>query len=312
MKFRRRFHILRSILILVAVFVSTGTVFAGDPRIAVLYPETSGGYKQVFNNMVTGVEQHSNVDVISMELPKRPDVKAINDWLLNNKVDSVIALGSTSYAIVPELHGGIPVTVGALVMSPDGYSGISLAGDPALFMEHLQTLAPGIKRVYVIYSEKDSGWLVKIAAEAARKLDIKLIAQQVETTKQGMQQYDEVLQEVNGATDAIWIPLDTIVPDKIILPKLLKTAWDRKIVVFSNNPLHAKKGVLFALFPDHKNMGFDLGKLALEQIGTQHPQQVLLPARNLKLAVNKRTASHLGFSYSKNQQRQFDIIFPAE
>jgi putative ABC transport system substrate-binding protein len=58
-------------------------------------------------------------------------------------------------------------------------------------------------------------------------------------------------------------------------------------------------------------MGFDLAKLAIEQIGMTLPRRVL-PARNLKLAVNKRTASHLGISFTKNQQRQFDIIFPSE
>jgi putative tryptophan/tyrosine transport system substrate-binding protein len=293
------------------IFASNALAIAGNPRIAVLYPETSGGYKQVFNNMVSGVKEHGDIDVVTMELPKQPDSKTVNDWLHDNRVDSVIALGSTSYAIANELPSNIPVTVGALVMSPDGYTGISLAGDPALFMQHLRTLAPEVKRVYIIYSEKDSGWLVKLAGDAAHKLGIELVAHEVESTKQGLKQYDEVLKLASGATDAIWVPLDTIVPDKLILPKLLKAAWDKKIVVFSNNPLHAKKGVLFALFPDHKNMGFDLAKLAIEQIGVKLPLQVL-PARNLKLAVNKRTASHLGFSYSKNQQRQFDIIFPSE
>ena len=311
MSFRRVLYALRSILILTTMFVSNALVIAGGPRIAVLYPETSGGYKQVFSNMVSGVKEHGDIDVVTMELPKQPDSKTVNDWLHANRVDSVIALGSTSYAIARELPDNIPVTVGALVMSPDGFSGISLAGDPALFMKHLRTLAPGVKRVYVIYSEKDSGWLVKLASEAARKRGIELVAHEVDNTRQGLQEYDKVLEQANGVTDAIWVPLDSIVPDKLILPKLLKTAWDKKIVVFSNNPLHAKKGVLFALFPDHKKMGSELAEIAIKQIGAKLPPQVL-PARNLKLAVNKRTASHLGFSYSKNQQRQFDIVFPSE
>jgi len=311
MKFRCGFCALRSFLLLAIMFAVSMAVIAGKPRIAVLYPETSGGFKQVFSNIILGVEEHEEIDVVSMELPKQPDSGAINVWLRENRVESVIALGSTSYAIARELPDSIPVTVGALVMSPDGYSGISLAGDPVLFMENLRRLAPGVKRVFVIYSEKDSGWLVKLAAEAARKLDIELVAHAVESTRQGLLQYDQILAQASGVEDAVWIPLDTVVPDKLILPKLLKTAWDNKIVVFSNNPLHAKKGVLFALYPDHKSMGFDLANLAIAQVGAKIPPQVL-PARNLKLAVNKRTASHLGLSYSKNYQRQFDIIFPSE
>jgi putative ABC transport system substrate-binding protein len=311
MKFICRLNALRSFLIVTTLFAGSALAIAGNPRVAVLYPETTGGYKQVFNSMVSGVEEHSDIDVVSMELPKQPDSRTVNDWLHENRVDAVIALGSTSYAVARELPDDIPVTVGALVMSPDGYSGISLAGDPTLFMDNLRMLAPEVKRVYVIYSEKDSGWLVKLAAKAARERGIELVAHEVNTTREGLKQYDEVLEQASGSTDAIWVPLDTIVPDKLVLPKLLKTAWNKKIVVFSNNPLHAKKGVLFALFPDHKNMGFDLAKLAIEQIGMTLPRRVL-PARNLKLAVNKRTASHLGISFTKNQQRQFDIIFPSE
>ncbi len=311
MRFRRVLYTLRSILILTTILASNALAVAGGLRIAVLYPETSGGYRQVFSNMVSGVEEHGDVEVVTMELPKQPDSKTVNDWLHENRVDSVIALGSISYAIAREIPDSIPVTLGALVMSPDGYSGISLAGDPTLFMKQLRTLAPGVERVYVIYSENDSGWLVKLASGAARKHGIELVAHEVENTRQGLQEYDKVLGQANGVTDAIWVPLDTIVPDKLILPKLLKAAWDKKIVVFSNNPLHAKKGVLFALFPDNKSMGSDLAKIAIKQIGVKLQPQVL-PARNLKLAVNKRTASHLGFSYSKNQQRKFNIIFPSE
>lgn len=311
MTYKRWFITLRCIPLLLVMFAVSGAVFAGDPRIAVLYPEASGGYKQVFNNMVEGVEQLDNVDVISMELVKQPETKRINDWLIENRVDSVIALGSTSYSIAGQLPDSIPVTVGALVLSPDGFSGISLAGDPELFIEHLRNLAPDVRRVHVIYSKKNSEWLMDIARDAARRQEIELVAYQAYSVKDGLQQYDRVLDEVEGTTDAIWIPLDTVVPDKLILPKLLTAAWDKQIVVFSNNPLHAKRGVLFALFPDHRSMGSDLGRLALEQITARNPQKVL-PARNLKLAVNKRTASHLGFSYSKNQQRQFDIVFPSE
>jgi ABC-type uncharacterized transport system substrate-binding protein len=311
MTFKCRFCLLQFFLVLATTIISNVLAASGNPRVAVLYPETTGGFKQVFSSMLEGVEQHGDIDVVSLELPKQPDTRSVNNWLLENKVESVIALGSTSYAIARELPDNIPVTVGALVMSPDGYSGISLAGDPGLFMKHLRALAPDVGHVYVVYSEKDSGWLIKLAVEAARKLGIELIAYKVESTKEGLQQYDKVLEKASGATNAIWLPLDPIVPDKAILPKLLKTAWDKNIVVFSNNPLHAKKGVLFALFPDHKNMGFDLAKLALAQINADLPHQVL-PARNLKLAVNKRTASHLGLSYSKSQQRQFDIVFPSE
>ena len=183
-------------------------------------------------------------------------------------------------------------------------------GSPELFLHHLKTLAPGIERVHLVYSEKNTGWLVNIANDAAKKHNIELFLYKVDNLKQGIKNYTEILNKVESNKDAIWIPLDRVVPDKAILPKILKMAWDKNIVIFSNNPLHTKKGALFALFPDHKLVGKKLASIAVEQI-TANGQYKLFPTINLKLAVNRRTASHLGLNFTKSEQRQFDIVFPA-
>jgi hypothetical protein len=37
----------------------------------------------------------------------------------------------------------------------------------------------------------------------------------------------------------------------------------------------------------------------------------VIPTHNLKLAVNQRTASHLGLHYTRQQQQGFDLVYPA-
>lgn len=307
-----RFRAREIILLIVLSLILPGFVSGAElSHIAVLYPKTSGGYEQVFSNMIQGVEQNGSSKVLARETSGDTDISELNRWLLENKIQSIIALGSVNYDLRDKLPVGMPVTIGAMVVSPDNFNGISLAGDPVLFLDNLQILVPGVKRVFIIYSKENSGWLINKAREEARIREIELIAHEVDNIKDGLKYYDSIMDKANGPKDAIWIPLDRIVPDKAILPKVLRSAWDKRFVVFSNNPLHVKQGVLFALYPDHRLMGKNLGELAVEAISADSAP-ALYPAKDLKIAVNKRTASHLGLHYSKSQQREFSIVFPSE
>ena len=291
-------------------FLFSTTIYADTIKVAVLIPEIKGSFSTIFENMMSGIEEIDDIQAISKRISIKTTPQEIDDWLVENQIQTIVALGRGSYQLANKLESSLPVTVGALVVSPNGHSGISLAGDPDKFLHHLQDLAPEVKRVFIVYSKKNTGWLIEHAEKAAQARGIELIAFEANNIKEGVKYYDEILHQTNSDTDAIWIPLDRIVPDKTILPKILKEAWNRNLVIFSNNPLHTKKGTLFSLFPDHKLMGKSLAQLAIDQLKTQSGPKVL-PAKNLKLAVNSRTASHLGLHYSKSKKREFDLVFPS-
>ncbi|RDH85666.1 MAG: hypothetical protein DIZ80_01690 [endosymbiont of Galathealinum brachiosum] len=289
--------------------ISVQLVRAETVHLAVLYPEASGSYSKVFKNILDGIEELEDTHIITRVVTKKTRAEDIDNWLKNNQIQTVLSLGQRSYKISKQLDSGLPLTIGALVATPNGHGGISMDGSPEVFLHHLENLAPDVQRVHVVYSEKNTGWLIEIAEQAAAKRNIELFSYKVENLKQGIQYYNEILTKVESNKDAIWIPLDRIVPDKAILPKVLQAAWEKNIVIFSNNPIHAKKGTLFALFPDHKLMGKKLASIAVEQVRAKGIYK-LFPTSDLKLAINKRTASHLGLNFSKSKLRQFDIVFP--
>jgi len=299
-----------SLILIILSIVSVQFAHAETIELAVLYPEASGSYSKVFKNILEGVNELDNIHVTTHRISKKTQIVDVKSWLKSNKCQTVLALGQRSYKVAKQLNNNLPLTIGAIVAAPNGHGGISMDGSPELFLHHLSNLAPDVKRVHVVYSEKNTGWLVKIAEVSAAKRNIELLSYKVDNLKQGIKNYTEILNKVESKKDAIWIPLDRVVPDKAILPKVLKTAWDKNIVIFSNNPLHTKKGTLFALFPDHKLVGKKLATIAVEQVGANGKNE-LFPTTNLKLAVNRRTASHLGLSFSKSEQRQFDIVFPS-
>jgi putative ABC transport system substrate-binding protein len=99
----------------------------------------------------------------------------------------------------------------------------------------------------------------------------------------------------------------------VILPIVLQEAWERDLAVFSSNLAHIKNGVLFALYPDNKNMGRSLAELALNQMhnGESTPLGIM-PLHDIFTAVNIRTAEHLGLKFTNQIRRDFNLIFPSQ
>ena len=64
---------------------------------------------------------------------------------------------------------------------------------------------------------------------------------------------------------------------------------------------HVKRGALFTLFSDLFELGKDLATMVSQPVDASAPKTVI-PVNKNKLAVNMRTAAHLGFDY-KNQTK---------
>jgi len=294
---------------LLALWLMAPTVHAAT--IAVIYPETSGAYSQVFESIIAGVQQTPGVRVLPRALASAVQSDEVQAWLNGERPDAVIALGQRGYNIAKGLAADTPVVVGATLMAPDGVSGISLTADPEQFLRRLGELTPRVKRVFVVYSEKHNGWLVRRAERLAERYGIQLLASEAADMRTAVKNYLDVLDAVREQQDAIWLPLDIVAPDKTVLPLILEAAWKKRLVVFSDNPSHAEKGALFSLYPDHEGMGRRLANMALGMVQNGRTEPGVEPLRDLKIAVNLRTASHLGMLYTPGQERDFALVFPS-
>ena len=308
---RRRTSYFR-VLKMLLLFFSVSFCEAASERleVAMLFPEVEGAYAKIFDKIMQGVKEHPQLSVSSFSVKKDTKAQEVNKWLENKMAKAILVLGQRSYRLAQKMDPDLPVVAGALVVPPSDYSTISLAGDPDQFFTHLKSLAPEVKRIFMVYNEKNSGWLVRIAKAAAKQHGLELLTFPAQGVREAVHHYRTILETARNQADAIWLPIDTVAPEKTILPMVLDAAWKRRLVVFSSNPLSVKRGALFALYPDHELMGHELADLAVEQIKNRSEPQAI-PTRKLKVAVNQRTASHLGLRYSLSQQRGFDIIYPA-
>lgn len=287
---------------------------AREGGIAVLYPDLGEPYRRVFSAIIDGVEEQADVPVRRYPLWPESDVAGLQARLQRSRTRVVIALGRQGVKAVASLDHDLPVVLGGVVSMPDAesrrYSGISLTPDPAVLFSHLKGLLPGVRRVVVVYNPQHNEWLLALARAAARAQGLELVSHEARDTATAARLYQTLIAAADSH-DAIWLPQDpTTVDEGTLLPLVLSDAWQHKVPVFSSSFLHVKKGALFALYPDNRQLGRALAQTASRILAGQPVAQGMVPLQAVFTAINVRTASHLGLNLDYQQQRRFDFVFP--
>lgn len=290
----------------------------GDGAIAVVYPEIGEPYRSVFGKIIEGIEARARTQVMSYAVTAGTDAGALRSNLKANNVRVVIALGRQGMRTADALNREFGVVVGGVMAVPEDEARhravISLSPDPALLFARLKSLAPQVKRVHVIYDPQQNNWLLRLARDAAREQGLELLAHEAADLKTAVRLYQDVLARADIERDALWLPQDaTTVDEATILPLVLRESWDRRLPVFSSSFSHVRRGVLFSLFPDNLGLGRNLAGTALGLIGTaESSNRGVVPLKDVQMAVNLRTARHLGLNFSSRQQQSFDLVFSGQ
>lgn len=305
-----------NIFIVIATLLlwSHAVVGANSSKLAVFYPEAKEPYRSIYQEIISGTKNSIGQETQAVELNefllrKGFDSESIIQQLKQQNIDKVIVLGRLGFKLAKALPKEFNVVSGALPITPNGISGISLIADPAYLFDYLGQVAPNVKRVHVAYSKR-SEWLIALAKQAAKSRDLELNVKKVTSTKEAVEFYQELFESDVSRQDAIWLPLDRVSShDKITLPLILEKAWAREVVVFSSKPSHAKRGALFSTYPDNFALGMHLYKM-VQELDQQPEKKNFAALTSTLLAVNLRTAAHLGLKYSSEQQQKFKLTFP--
>jgi len=288
----------------------------GEPvkKLTVIYPEVDAPNDATFSQIIQGIRAEFKGQIIPLRIPRNFDVKQVSKNVFTSQV---IILGKRGVSIANEFYQEKLVVIGALPLIPTHLSGVSLMASPTVLFETLGELAPQINIINVVYSAS-SAWLIENAKIVAKSKGYILKAILVDDLKMAVKTYNNLFEKNTSENVAIWLPLDPITTnEQIILPTLLEKAWKKKIVVFSSKPTHAKRGALFSALPD--NMG--LGKQLIKLMSVLNSNNVIKNSKNnnlvvvkplnaIKLAVNLRTAAHLGYNYQPYLLSRFSQTFP--
>ncbi|WDE13871.1 ABC transporter substrate-binding protein [Thalassomonas haliotis] len=289
-----------TLLLLVCCFSSQAE------SLTVVYPEVKAPYDKIFQQITRGIAEEADEEILEIKLSNQFDP---DDAAKKITTDKVIALGKRGLQVARKIYKDKPVVVGALPIRPNGISGVSLTADPDELFDYLHELAPKITKVTVLYTPA-SAWVIDDAKEKAKAKGLSLNGIKVENIREAVKAYDRIFAREDLSQTAIWLPLDPITAnDKIIVPVILEKAWSNKMVVFSSKPNHAKRGALFSAIPNNELLGRQLVRL-VEKISAQPLPSIVKPLKTVKLAVNLRTAAHLGYEYGSGKRSGFALTFP--
>lgn len=313
----RNLQRLPAIAAVLLVLAFSSAAQAEEPSVAVLYPEVRDPYRGVFLEIVRGIETELKQPVRQYLLKSGEDTSpSLIERLKADGIDVVVSLGQAGLSAAKPISAAFPVVIGAVFVSPgqetQGISGISLTPDPEVLFGRLKVLVPDAKEVTVIYDPRQKAWEIARAQSAAQARGLTLKALPADDLHLSAQLFRDTLLEIRDDSIAIWLPQNNAAMDEAtILPVVLKEAWDKQFVVFSSNLDHVRKGALFSLYPDNFRMGRSLAAMARGRAQTGVPQDASIePLRDLLIAVNLRTAEHLGLSLANPAKVKFDLTFP--
>jgi putative ABC transport system substrate-binding protein len=290
---------------------------AGNTSIAVIYPDIGEPYRSVFTKIIEGIEEKTRARVASYAVGNNFNSQALSGELKKQDVRVVIALGRNGLKAAGALDKEISVVAGGVVSVPESEGRnaqvLSLAPDPTLLFSRLKAISPSTRRIFVTYDPQQNNWLIRLARESARSYGMELLAQEASDLKTAVRLYQEFFAHADARQDAVWLPQDSVtVEESTVLPLVLQESWNRNVPVFSSSVAHVKRGALFALYPNNAELGRNLALSALGiASGTMHSRGIQ-PLREVRAALNTRTASHLGLNVSPSQRQSFDLLFPEQ
>lgn len=300
--------------VLLAAGACLGTASAaadGAARpIAVVYPDLGEPYRSIFASIVDGVQDQAKGRVVALPLSPTASPQDVAGELRRRDIQSVVALGRNGLRVAASLDRSVGVVVGGVLSVPAAeakdFTVHSLAPDPGLLLAKLKSLVGGARRVIVVYDPGQNDWLIRLARAAAKAQGFELQAYEASDLKTAVRLYREALAGADPKTDVLWLPQDsTTVDESVVVPLVLEQAWSRGMAVFSSSVSHVKRGALFSLYPDNLELG---RTLAAEAMGRGAARGVT-PLTEVLLALNTRTASHLGISVDRRQER-VAVVFP--
>lgn len=293
------------------LFVGSSASRSEESAVVVLYPDLNE-YNAIFESIADGVQKRTTALVRRLPLAENYSPADLRKYLESQSVKGVVALGRRGVEAVQRSDWTGPTIVGAVIWDGSLHArrlrGISLDPDPRKVLGHVRTLAPRIRRVHAVINQDQNGWLVERSRAAASELGLKLVVKEVASKREAALAYRDVLKDIDAEHDAIWLPLDPTF-DEATLRFVLSAAWKKRVVVFSSTSEHAQRGALFSFYPDYPAMGQRLAGVLLDPHAGDPAAGPIRPTADIRLAVNLRTARHLGFEYSRDVEAKFEVVF---
>jgi putative ABC transport system substrate-binding protein len=312
---RSRVLLLTLLAFLGVVLDATPGTAATQPRVALVVSGAIGPFVDATSALRAALERAVQPEILLLDLENsREKAAALPELLAEAQPALVITVGSFATAAALAARPAAPV-VFSMVLYPEqsGFlpaNGRAVTGamlDVPLDEQFAMTrrLLPSAKRVGVVYSVAETRRVVEAARAAARKHGFELEARTVEEPGQTPRAVEALLEEV----DLLWTVADGRVLTAQTTSALLLAALRRGVPVFGLSAAHVRAGALAALSSDYADVGVQTAELAIRVLKGEPAGQIPPTApRKISLALNLRTAKHLGLTIDERLEHEAAVV----
>ncbi len=270
-----------------------------------VYPEVREPYAAIYRDYLNGIREATRHPVEAIAVSGRGD----KNWrrLEDGHHSLYVALGNRAVSRLQSLEVDEPV-VGAFTEAGYGAQlagGILLRPRADIYLENLFAISDRVRDVYVVYDPDSSRELIDAASGILDERDVSFHALPASNLREAAARYREIFQTADRYS-ALWLQADKGLLDSSLLSFILDVAWEKRLLVFSSNPVFVQHGALFALYPDNRAIGRQLGAIAAGVLAGDGGKLVTL--RHVRLAVNDRTRSHLGIELAPAVKQKVDLL----
>ncbi|OGT20057.1 MAG: hypothetical protein A2V90_00515 [Gammaproteobacteria bacterium RBG_16_57_12] len=272
-------------------------------------------YSDALTGFKSTVDAHIKTAVILTD--DDPDGKAAIGQMNLQKVDLVFVLGSDALRAVRNSVSDVPILFSfvldpeTIIGSPEQQyqlkiRGITMNVPPEEQLRMLTQIAPGHKRIGIIYDAAKSAQLAERTRVAAARLGLSV----VEKTIAEKQQAIDAITEMSGKIDAFLMLPDTTFISKESFQYLLLFSFRNNVPIIGLSDKYARLGALFALTFDSEKLGKQAGELATKMLaGTDTEKSLYVDPQHFQFTINIKTARKLGITIPGDVLNRADEVY---
>ncbi|MBE9535544.1 MAG: ABC transporter substrate-binding protein [Proteobacteria bacterium] len=299
---------------------SVPAAVAEDVRVAVVVSSSVNPYKEALEAYYDELRKRG-LAFRSMEffMDKSLDSGNIVSRIRAYKPALIHSVGTDATRLIKESIKDVPV-VFSMVLNPvaggiiesmqasgNNLTGASMDLPVSLQFSYIRKLKPATKKIGVIYSEKETGAVVREAKKYARRIGLELVAEAVD----GPQGVPRAINRLKRKVDFIWSVADGNVFTRETVRELLLVSLRRKLPLMGLSPAFVKAGALFSLsiYPD--KVGRQAAGLTMDVLAGEKPSTIPITVpTDSELLVNKNTLKMLGLELSSSILKEAKIVGP--
>jgi len=189
---------------------------------------------------------------------------------------------------------------------PDNMTGVSMSVAPERQMKVLSQLLPDVKRVAVVYEPEQSQNLINRGEKACRAVNQQLLAREVKSTAEAVEQAKLLLGENHTA---YWMIPDQLMRARDVVRYLFFASREQNRPLIGLSDKYVRAGALFAFTVQNETLGRQAAELSNRMLAdgdkSHYPIEM---ARDADLSINLKVAKEMGVTVPEMLLRQAKVI----